>query len=282
MAALRTTPKFRILFYTLIGIGVLGLCCGIGMRYAKISAIAPVDTSVYRADAPLSEMPRRLLDGLILLRPEQIVSAPIVDGFQWPCGAPGNAMIYDAQGFGEMNHKRHGHHTGQDLNGIGGMDTDLDLPVCAAARGLVVYSGAPSPEWGNVVVLAHRIPGESGIVQTLYAHLNSVSVHIGQVIPRGQRLGTMGTAEGRYPAHLHFEAIPSLCTEAGMPGYHAAGTMNRISPAELIAKHPAPPFPDALDQVRRIRIREAAEQQAHPTTAPMQEGYTPVSPSQFL
>lgn len=200
-----------------------------------------------------------LIDGLILLRAKDLVEAPVVDGFQWPCGAPNGAMIYDAQPFGSMNRKRNGHHTGRDLNGIGGQNTDLGLPVCAAARGLVVYSGEPSPEWGNVVVLAHRMT-DGAIMQTLYAHMQQREAHVGQHVCRGQRIGSIGTAGGRYLAHLHFEAIPSLSTEAGMPGYHPDGTMNRIDPAELIRQHPAPAIPDPYLEIRRLRFLEAEQQ----------------------
>ena len=283
MAARGTTPTFRKVFYALAGVGVVALCVGIGWRYAHRNTAPPADSSIYSADAPLATpIPKPLRRALIPLRPEQLLSAPIVDGFQWPCGAPNAAMIYDAQPFGAQNDYRHGRHTGQDLNGIGGQNTDLGVSVCAAGRGLVVYSGEPSPEWGNVVVLAHRLPGEAGVVQTLYAHLDTRHVRVGQMVNRGQRIGSIGTAGGRYLAHLHFEAIPSLCSEAGMPGYHPADTMNRINPAELIAKHPAPAFPDAYDQIRRLRIREAADTQRTTPTQPEQSGYIPVSPSQFL
>ena len=52
-----------------------------------------------------------------------------------------------------MNAARGGRHTGQDLHGIGGENTDEGLPVRAAGRGLLIYAGEPSPDWGNVVVL---------------------------------------------------------------------------------------------------------------------------------
>lgn len=285
MAKRRPIPKARKVFIALAVAGTIALAYAVGAGYAARSAAAPAqDTSIYRADAPLSGMPAELLSGFIPLRPEQLLTAPIADGFQWPCGTPGAAMIYDAQPFGAMNKKRHGHHTGQDLNGIGGQNTDLDLPVYAAGRGLVVYCGEPSPGWGRVVLLAHRLPDESGIVQTLYAHLNSIDVRVGQLVPRGVRIGSIGTAGGRYLAHLHFEAIPSLCIEAGMPGYHPGGTMNRMNPAELIARYPAPPVPDAYDSIRRLRISEAAKSTpTHAAPAQQQQpGIISVSPSQFL
>ena len=37
--------------------------------------------------------------------------------------------------------------------------------------------------------------------------------------------------------------------------------MNRIDPAELIRQHPAPPIPDPYLEIRRLRFREAAQQQ---------------------
>ena len=192
-------------------------------------------------------------------------------------------MIYDAQPFGALNEKRHGHHTGKDLNGIGGQNTDLGEPVCAAGRGLVVYSGVPSDEWGHVVVLAHRIPGEKGIVQTLYAHLNTREARVGQLVDRGQRIGTIGTANGKYLAHLHFETIRSLSTEAGMRGYHPSGVMNRMNPTELIRNYPAPPMPDPYAEVRRVRAREALMQDPSSTPAqiPGEHGVVPVRPQEF-
>ena len=283
MAGRQSTPRFRKLFYALAGAGVVALCCALGWAYAHRDEEPTADNSIYRADAPMEMLPAEILGGLILLRPEQMVSAPIVDGFQWPCGAPHAAMVYDAQPFGVENATRKGYHSGQDLNGIGGRNTDEGLPVCAAGRGLVVYSGEPHPAWGNVVVLAHRLPDREGVVQTLYAHLKERSVRVGQRVLRGQQIGTMGTAGGKYLAHLHFEAIPSLCTEAGMPGYHPGGTMNRMNPEELLRRYPAPNFSDAYDLVRQLRIREDATQRpAPPSSVPAQPGVTPVSPQQFL
>ncbi len=193
-------------------------------------------------------------------------------------------MMYDAQPFGAENAKRGGKHSGQDLNGIGGENTDAGEPVYAAGRGLVVYSGVPSAEWGNVVVLAHRVPGDERVVQTLYAHLEEREVSLGTVVERGRRIGRIGTAGGRYLAHLHFEAIVSRCTEAGMPGYHPAGGMNRLNPAELIAGFPAPKHADVYDAVRALRIREAylSRSEKSPAATKLPEGTIPVKPSQFI
>lgn len=235
---------YRVVFYVLLGIGVLACC----LAFCTTGADAPAGR-VYDAVLPKEETPDALLPCMLPLRAEQLTRIPTADGFQWPVGAPGLAFMYDAQGFGVHNEKRGGFHSGQDLNGIGGQNTDLGTPVRAAARGLVVYCGTPSAGWGKVVVVAHRLPGDETVYQTLYAHLDAVKVRTGDTVYRGDEIGTMGTAEGQYWAHLHFEVIASRMVEAGITAYHPGDTMNRINPAAFIAKHPAPLFPDPMSDV---------------------------------
>lgn len=282
--------KFRIsrgrwISLGLFGAGVLAVCVWIAMGQGDRAARAKEAASagIYRQDVPREMMPSTLLPGLVLLSPEQLVRIPFVDGFQSPLGCANGAFTYDAQPFGAPNPPRGGNHTGQDLNGIGGANTDEGQPVYAAGRGLVVYAGNPHAAWGNVVVLAHRVPGDARVIQTLYAHLGEINVRTGQLLPRGARVGTVGTANGTYLAHLHFEAIASRCTEAGMNAYKDQGVMNRLDPEELLAHHPAPALPDPYSAVRLLRIREAALQ-APSTNAPRElpEGAIPVNPTQFL
>ncbi len=282
MAGTRHIGTGRWVFLALLAAGLIWLCWLIAR--GNLDRPAPAQGgSIYSADTPLHSMPEKLCPGLILLTPEQMAQTPEIDGFQSPCGAPNGAMSYDAQPFGSPNPKRGGNHNGQDLNGIGGENSDLGDPVRAAARGLVTYSGNAGPGWGNIVVLAHRLPGSGRIVQSLYAHLGTVKVQPGEHVARGRQIGTIGTADGHYLAHLHFETIESLCTEAGMPGYSPQGTMNRIDPAALMAEYPAPAWADSYETLRRQGIRAYARQTAPPATAPsLPEGSIPVNPSQFL
>lgn len=283
MSGKRFFTPLRWFTLGLLGIGAVG--AGVIALLNSDSSDTPVTPAlagIYGQDIPGSTLPETLLPGLVLLTPHQLALIPQVDGFQSPCGTANGAFVYDAQPFNTLNEKRGGHHTGSDLNGIGGEDTDLGLPVNAAARGLVVYCGEPSPEWGKVVVLAHRIPGDSRIIQTLYAHLDKSIVHLGQFISRGEPVGTVGNANGNYKAHLHFEAISSFCTEAGQPAYSPSGTMNRLDPQKLIASYPAPAVPDPYKIIRRLRIREAGIQQPAAPAADMPEGAIPVNPTQFL
>jgi len=159
--------------------------------------------------------------------------------FDPPLGSEHGALTYNAQKFWEMNEKRGGRHTGDDLNGIGGMDTDLGDPVFSVADGLVLYAGEPSPGWGKLVVIAHRLP-DGQTLHSMYAHLDRIDVPRGVLVPRGGKVGTVGTANGHYPAHLHFEMRASDGVDIGA-GY-AMYPLNRLDPmATVESLRNAPP-----------------------------------------
>lgn len=121
-------------------------------------------------------------------------SLPACDGFDFPVGAPDAAGYHDAQPFGDNDH------LGNDWNGNGGGNSDLGDPVYATATGRVVQAIDIGGDWGNLVRIVHGCR-----VESLYAHLDTIEVAPGSTVRRGQRIGTIGTAHGTYPAHLHFE-----------------------------------------------------------------------------
>ena len=195
------------------------------------------------ADAPLA-MPA---DGQIDQR-FQFVSAwdhariPVAGRFDPPMGSEHAALVYNAQKFGEMNEKRGGPHLGDDLNGIGGMNTDLGDPVYSTADGLVLYTGEPSHGWGKIVIIAHKA-ADGRMLHSMYAHLHRIDVPRGAWVARGGRIGSVGTANGCYPAHLHFEIRAANEVDIG-PGY-GANPLNRLDPmATVTALRGA--APDAL------------------------------------
>lgn len=202
--------------------------------------VSRVDLGGHRAGGPLG-MPK---DG----KPDhrfQFLSAwerariPAAAEFDPPMGTERGGLVYNAQKFWDMNEKRGGHHTGDDLNGIGGMNTDLGDPVYATADGLVLYTGEPSPGWGNVIVVAHRMP-DGSVMQSMYAHLDRIGVKLGSLVSRGQKIGSVGTANGYYPAHLHFEMRASDQVDIG--GGYASDPLNHLDPmATVMANHHAAP-----------------------------------------
>jgi murein DD-endopeptidase MepM/ murein hydrolase activator NlpD len=80
----------------------------------------------------------------------------------------------------------------------------LGNAVWASDNGVVVYSGWSNYGYGNLVVIDH---GNGW--QTLYAHLNTISVGCGQSVNQGQLIGGLGTTGNSSGPHLHFEMIYS-------------------------------------------------------------------------
>jgi peptidoglycan hydrolase-like protein with peptidoglycan-binding domain len=85
-------------------------------------------------------------------------------------------------------------HAGVDIAAPSG------TPVGAAAPGRVVWAGYRRGGWGLLVSVVH-----SRGVRTMYAHLSSIDVRLGQWVRTGARVGRVGgTGEATGP-HLHFE-----------------------------------------------------------------------------
>lgn len=92
----------------------------------------------------------------------------------------------------------------QGIHGWNGVDLGAPsgTPVYAAAGGTVIVSRASgwNGGYGNYVVIRH-----SNGTQTLYSHLSSDSVSVGDAVSRGQRIGGVGRTGEATGNHLHFE-----------------------------------------------------------------------------
>jgi murein DD-endopeptidase MepM/ murein hydrolase activator NlpD len=135
------------------------------------------------------------------------IRVPVTDGFDLPVGSPDGEGYYVFRGFYPNSHM------GEDWNGNGGGNTDLGDPVTATADGVVVYSQDYGRSWGNLVIVRHAVQAPGGplqVVDSVYAHLDKRFVRLYQTVKRGQPVGTIGTAHGRYAAHLHFEIRKNL------------------------------------------------------------------------
>jgi len=135
---------------------------------------------------------------------------PVVDGWDFPVGWPDGSGYYVAAGVAEpAYYERFGAwHTGEDWNNMHMGDSDWGAPVHATTNGVVIEAKR-FPGWGQVLLLSHRTP-EGALLWSQYAHLKDVLVGEGDVVERGQRIGTIGKmlgSDGEYtgPAHLHFE-----------------------------------------------------------------------------
>jgi murein DD-endopeptidase MepM/ murein hydrolase activator NlpD len=80
--------------------------------------------------------------------------------------------------------------------------------------------------------VAHKVP-DGRTLHSMYAHLDRIDVERGALVPRGGKIGTVGTANGYYPAHLHFEMRASDGVDIGA-GY-AMHPLNRLDPMATVA-----------------------------------------------
>ncbi len=100
----------------------------------------------------------------------------------------------------------------------GGIDVanSIGTPIRAVSDGIVIEAG-PYGGYGNMVKLRHS----DGTV-TLYGHLNSISVSVGERVYAGDPIATMGNTGNSTGPHLHFEV-------------HLNGS-NRINPVPWLAQ----------------------------------------------
>jgi len=89
-----------------------------------------------------------------------------------------------------------GHHDGIDIGSL------RSPTIVAAHSGRVLHVGYTTgfEGYGNIVDV-EVAPG----VETLYAHLSAMRVHVGQRIEAGEVVGTAGCTGICYGTHLHFE-----------------------------------------------------------------------------
>ncbi len=134
---------------------------------------------------------------------------------------------YNAQDFGENNH------LGEDWNKNSGGNTDCGEPVLEAANGAITYAENAGLGWGNVVIITHKL--ENGeLIQTLYGHLQTISKTDGEV-KKGEQIGTVGNADGKYLCHLHFELRTENCLMWNKAGAGYSAERNGwLNPSDFI------------------------------------------------
>jgi murein DD-endopeptidase MepM/ murein hydrolase activator NlpD len=71
--------------------------------------------------------------------------------------------------------------------------------IKAADNGKVVSAGYDGG-YGNKIVIDHQ----NGL-RTVYAHLDSIGVSVGQTVSQGSAIGVMGSTGNSTGVHLHFE-----------------------------------------------------------------------------
>ncbi|UFJ40420.1 M23 family metallopeptidase [Brevibacillus humidisoli] len=136
------------------------------------------------------EVAREVLEQEILSEPvpkivergTKVIPSRGTGRFSWP------AKGYISSGFGMRWGRMH---QGIDIAGSGS--------IRAADNGRVVSAGW-NGGYGNAVIIDH-----GNGYQTLYGHMRSISVKVGQVVSKGKVIGVMGSTGNSTGVHLHFE-----------------------------------------------------------------------------
>ncbi|MEP7027478.1 MAG: M23 family metallopeptidase [Candidatus Eisenbacteria bacterium] len=111
--------------------------------------------------------------------------------------------------------------------------------VRAVAPGLVVCTRSDRKSgWGNMVVLAHRLPG-GDVLFSLFAHLlpGSIRVEEGQLVALGQPLGKVGRTGHATGPHLHleFRSLTGSLEALRGPLTHAWESAHVVDPLRIFA-----------------------------------------------
>ena len=120
-------------------------------------------------------------------------------------------------------------HSGIDMTAPKG------TPISATGDGVVRIAGRSSEGYSGYGIVALVDHGYG--FQTLYAHMQSVKVRVGQKVKRGEQIGTVGSSGMSSGNHLHYEVIQN--GKKVDPVYYF---FNDLTPAE---------YEDVLEQARQ-------------------------------
>ena len=202
--------------------------------------------------APELRRPRKVSPAFQIASPILLAGLPTAARFDFPIGSENGAFAYNAQPFTQNRH------LGDDLNGIGGENSDLGDPIFAVADGEVLFADEAGPGWGNVIIVLHAYEenGARKFVQSYYGHVETILVERKQKVHRGEQIATIGTAGGIYWAHLHFE-MREFTTPFIGPGYRD-DPRGWIDPSAFIAAHRGAPDDDVGRQALQLSAAPSA------------------------
>lgn len=143
---------------------------------------------------------------IIVKGDKQVPNVADLSYWAWPTETPYTITTYYGYRWGSM-------HAAIDISGPGhgsNIYAANNGTVIEARTGCTVGNLSCNGRRGHYVVINHNI----GNYYTIYMHLDSVNVKVGQVVSRGQKIGTMGNTGEVYPipsrynpysgTHLHF------------------------------------------------------------------------------
>ena len=148
--------------------------------------------------------------------PQRGAQCGVVDILDFPLGPPDGEGFAAPWPLGHYSERYNGIHAGEDWISLTG--GSLGQPVHSIGHGTVLY--AQPLGWGidlGTIIVRHVFADGSTIL-SFYGHLDpeSVTLHAGDCVQRGDIIGRVGNPRGR--PHLHFE-IRSIYPDRPGPGY---------------------------------------------------------------
>lgn len=160
----------------------------LGDTSSRIATIAGIDVDMLRMINHIGEG-ESIFEGQMLFIPsKQDLNISLTEELHWP-------FEFEELPFVVSQHYKVGHQ---------GIDFDLPnkSPIRASASGLVTFAGWDPVGYGNMVLIYH---GDE--VFTLYAHLDSIKVSIGDSVRQASVIGYAGNTGFSSDTHLHFEIL---------------------------------------------------------------------------
>ncbi|MFQ3670600.1 MAG: M23 family metallopeptidase [Verrucomicrobiia bacterium] len=156
---------------------------------------------------------------------------PVTDGFDLPLRPPSGEGARRASDF------RQGNLLGEWWETTRGTGTGAE-PVLSAAHGWVTLAEDFGRPWGNVVIVAHRLPDSdpAGSVEILYANLSSLAVQRGHFVRRGQLLGAIDQ-DPRGRARLYLEVRDEI--GMGLGPTESDDPLGWLEPSLFFSQRPA-------------------------------------------
>lgn len=156
---------------------------------------------------------------IIVKGDKEVPSVADTSYWEWPTEKPYTITTYYGYRWGSM-------HAAIDISGPGhgsNIYASNNGTVVETKSGCIVGNLSCNGRRGNYIVINHNI----GNYYTVYMHMNTINVQVGQVVSRGQKIGTMGNTGEVYPVpssyspysgtHLHYAAYHGYPTRGGVP-----------------------------------------------------------------
>jgi murein DD-endopeptidase MepM/ murein hydrolase activator NlpD len=187
----------------------LGLLTGLGLALLYRRQIS---AQVARISVPLAQATGGAINVTI-----PASDVPRATRFVWPIhkGGPGNHGLSVTFMDPQYHDGTYGAavkgfwHTGIDLNGPGGGNTDVGWPVYAMTDGVVEFAGVGGATWGPIILLRHELT-DGRTIRSRYGHLGNLRVKTGDVVTAGQQIAAIGRPSdwgATFTAHNHFDVL---------------------------------------------------------------------------